>query len=69
MSLAQVLPEIQSLSRQDKIRLIQIIAQDLEQDAIFAIENGATYPVLSPDREFAAAAVLLRVLEEEGDQQ
>ncbi len=30
MSLAEVLPEVRSLSRLDKIRLIQIIAQELE---------------------------------------
>src|SRR5262249_25902748 len=32
MSLAEVLPDVQSLSRLDKIRLIQLLAQGLEQD-------------------------------------
>ena len=33
MSLAEVLPEVQSLSRQDKLRLIQFLAEELERDA------------------------------------
>ena len=48
MSLAEVLPDVQSLSRLDKIRLIQIVAQDLEQDESGLIEAGRSYPVWSP---------------------
>jgi hypothetical protein len=32
MFLVEVLPEVQSLSRLDKIRLIQFLAQELERD-------------------------------------
>jgi hypothetical protein len=65
MSLVEVLPEVKSLSRIDKIRLIQILAQDLEGDAGDLIEAGRSYPVWSPDRAFSAAAVLLQTLEED----
>lgn len=65
MSLADVLPEIQPLSRLDKIRLIQILAQDLERDDACAIDSGVSYPVWSPDRAFSAASVLLQALEED----
>ena len=33
MSLIEVRPEVQTLSRLDKIRLIQLLAQELERDA------------------------------------
>ncbi|HEV3144822.1 MAG TPA: hypothetical protein VGZ47_13110 [Gemmataceae bacterium] len=65
MSLVEVLPEVQSLSRLDKIRLIQVLAQDLERDDGVLIEPGRSYPVWSPDTAFTAAAALLRALEED----
>lgn len=68
MSLTEVLPEVQTLSRLDKIRLIQFLARELEQDVGELIEPGRSYPVYSPDRAFTAAAALLRVLEDEGGQ-
>jgi hypothetical protein len=68
MSLAEVLPEVQSLSRLDKIRLIQFLAQELEREAGGLIESGRCYPLPSPDRAFTAAAALLQALEEAKDQ-
>ena len=65
MSLAEVRPEVQSLSRLDKIRLIQFLAQELERDESSLIEPGRSYPVWSPDRAFSAAAALLEALEDE----
>jgi hypothetical protein len=68
MSLTEVYPAIQTLSRLDSIRLIQLLAQELEQDEGGLIEPGRSYPVWSPDRAFAAAAVLLQKLEDEKGQ-
>ena len=65
MSLTEVLLEVQSLSRLDKIRLIQVLAQDLERADAGLIESGRSYPVWSPDRAFTAAAALLQALEED----
>jgi hypothetical protein len=65
MSLAEVLPEVQTLSRLDKIRLIALLAQELERDEDNLIEPNRSYPVWSPDRAFSAAAALLQALEEE----
>ncbi|HTU18106.1 MAG TPA: hypothetical protein VMG10_08585 [Gemmataceae bacterium] len=64
MTLAEVLPEVQSLSRLDKIRLIQLLAQELEREAGGLIEPCRSYPLPSPDRAFTAAASLLQALEE-----
>jgi hypothetical protein len=68
MSLAEVLPGVQTLSRLDKIRLIQLLAQELERDEAGLIEPGRSYPVWSPDRAFGAAATLLHALEDEKSQ-
>jgi hypothetical protein len=65
MTLTEVLPEVQTLSRLDKIRLIALLAQELERDEGALIEPGRSYPVWSPDRAFSAAAALLEALEEE----
>ncbi len=65
MSLAEVLPEVQSLSRLDKLRLIQVLAQEVEREDGGQIEPGRSYPVCSPDRAFTAAAILLQALEED----
>ena len=65
MSLAEVLPEVQMLSRLDKIRLIQFLAGELERDESGLIEPGRSYPIWSPDQAFTAAAALLQALEDE----
>ncbi len=62
MSLTDVLPDVQTLSRLDKIRLIQLLAHELERDEGDLIEAGRSYPVWSPDRAFAAADALLQAL-------
>jgi hypothetical protein len=64
MALAEVLPEVQSLSRLDKIRLIQFLARELEREDEI-IQPGRSYPVWSPDQAFSAAASLLQALEED----
>jgi hypothetical protein len=65
MSFTEVLPEVQMLSRLDKIRLIQFLAQELERDEGGLIEPDRSYPVWSPDRAFTAAAALPQALEDE----
>jgi hypothetical protein len=65
MSLSEVLPDVQALSRLDKIRLIQILARDLELEDDALIESGRSYSISSPDQAFAAAATLMQALEEE----
>jgi hypothetical protein len=68
MVLSEVLPEVQSLSRLDKIRLIQVLAEELERDEKGLIEPGCSYPIWSPDSAFNVAAVMLQALEDERDQ-
>jgi hypothetical protein len=66
MSLAELLPELQSLSRVDKLRLIQLLAEELARDEAGLLESGQSYPVWSPDTANPAAAVMMQALESEG---
>lgn len=66
MSLLELLPNIHALPRAEKIRLIQVLAQDLaEAEADSRLESGKDYPVWSPDQAFAAAETLLETLRAE----
>ncbi len=68
MLLIEMLAEVQSLSRLEKIQLIQFLAHDLEQNETDLIETGGSYPIVSSDATFSAAETLLQALEEEKDQ-
>lgn len=66
MSFLELLTEVRSLSRIDKLRLIQRLAEDLAQsEQSTPFEAGQEYPLWSPDRAYDAAAVLLRELDAE----
>jgi hypothetical protein len=66
MTIAELLPSVRSLSRIDKLQLIQVLTADLAQAEESApIAAGLTYPLWSPDRAYDAAATLLQVLERE----
>ncbi len=66
MSFADIMPTVRALSRIDKLRLIQLLAEDLTQAEESAhLVVGQTYPLWSPDRAYDAAATLLRELDAE----
>ena len=66
MSLAEVLPEVRSLSREDKVQLIQLLTQELSAtDPTALLTPGQSYPVWSPVDAFAAADALSKVLDSE----
>jgi hypothetical protein len=64
--LAELIPEAKSLSRVDKLRLIQLLAEELAGDESSGIDANQSYAVWSPDRAFEAADVMLRALANEG---
>ena len=69
MSLAEILPNIRSLSRAEKLRLIQLVAQELaEGEEGSPIPANGAYPVWSPAEAFAAAETLLQALQAEKGQ-
>jgi hypothetical protein len=66
MSLVEILPDIQSLPRADKLRLIQFLAQDLaEAESPLPLAPGVSYPIWSPTQAYSAAETLLEALREE----
>ena len=69
MSLAEMLSEVRTLSRAEKLRLIQFLAQDLAQtEGEPLLQAGQTYEVWSPHDSYDAAAILLQALEAERGQ-
>jgi hypothetical protein len=64
--LAELIPEAKSLSRVDKLRLIQLLAEELAGDEGCGIDANQSYAVWSPDSSFDAADVMLRALANEG---
>ena len=63
MSLIEILPDIQSLARADKLRLIQFLAQELaEAEGPPSFVAGQSCPIWSPDQAFAVAETLLQTL-------
>ncbi len=62
MTLNELLPSLQTLPRVDKLRLIQLLAEDVASEEGIALGDAGAYPVWSPYEAFDGAATLLRVL-------
>ena len=60
--LAELIPEAKSLSRADKLRLIQFLAGELASDEGMEIKANQSYAVWSPDAAFNAADIMLQAL-------
>lgn len=68
MSLIEMLPDLQALSRVEKLRLIQLLARELaEVEDSSPIPPSGPFPVWSPDQAFTAAETLLQALRMEKD--
>lgn len=63
--LAELIPEAKSLSRVDKLRLIQILAEELAGDESSDLKANRSYAVWSPDSAFKAADTMLEALANE----
>ena len=63
--LEELIPEAKSLSRVDKLRLIQLLAEELASDEGSEIQADKSYAVWSPDSAFHAADVMLQALANE----
>ena len=66
MPLTEMLPLVQSLPRTEKLRLIELLTEDVASDDQIA-RNFAEKcaPIWSPHDSFQGAATLLRLLEED----
>jgi len=66
MSLAELLPAVRGLGRGDKMRLIQLFADDLvRQEGSFGPGEGAEYPIWSPFGCADGGEALQRLLDRE----
>lgn len=63
--LEEWIPEAKSLSRADKLRLIQLLAEELAGDEGSDLKANQSYAVWSPDSAFQAADVMLQALADE----
>lgn len=62
MTLAEVLPEVLALSRADRLRLSQLVAEGLANEESMGLRPGMEFEVWSPFEAFEAAQTLQRVL-------
>ena len=61
-ALAELIPEAKSLSSVDKLRLIQLLAEELASDESSDIKADHSYAAWSRDSAFNAADVMLQAL-------
>ncbi len=67
--LNSIVPAARMLPALDKLRLIRILAEDLEEAReIFPFEAGKTYYLPTPYNAFGAAAILAEGLEHYGEE-
>lgn len=65
MTLAEVLPAIRQLSATEKLKLIRILAEDLDvAEDISPLEPLKTYDLPTPYDSFGAGAVLMESLKQ-----
>jgi hypothetical protein len=65
MSLNELIPALQTLSRADKLRLIQFLVIELaKEENVPLLDMDKNYPVWSPYDAFEAANTLLEALAE-----
>lgn len=66
MSITQLLPALKTLSRAEKLRVMQFLVQELatEEEASL-LQAGATYHIWSPLNSHKAAQTLATMLEDE----
>ncbi|NEQ34374.1 MAG: hypothetical protein F6K04_25885 [Leptolyngbya sp. SIO4C5] len=65
MTLSEVLPSIRQLSIIEKLKLIRILAEDLETaEDISPLEPFKTYDLPTPYNSFGAGAALIQALEQ-----
>ncbi|NQT38547.1 MAG: hypothetical protein HQ581_13710 [Planctomycetes bacterium] len=66
MSLSELPPAIRALARADKLRLIQLLADDVAGEDMVELDLAdQTVPIWSPHDAFEGAAALLRVLDQD----
>jgi hypothetical protein len=67
MSIAEIIPAVQALSRGEKLELAHLLLEDLaKEDPPPIFKEGQVYPIYTPEFALGAATQLARILKEEG---
>jgi hypothetical protein len=67
MSIAEIIPAVQALSRGEKFHLAQILLEDLAREELPTVfRAGQIYPIYTPEYAPGAAAQLAQLLGQEG---
>jgi len=67
MSIAEIIPAVQALSRGEKFHLAQMLLEDLAREELPPdFKQGQIYPIYTPEYAPGAAAQLAELLREEG---
>ena len=66
MSIAEIIPAVRALSRGEKLRLAQVLLEELAREELPAMfKEGQVYPIYTPEYAPNAAAQLAQLLREE----
>ncbi len=66
MSVTELLPSLKTLSRTDKLKVMQFLAQELEvEEELSLLQSGKTYQIWSPLNSHKAVQTLATLLESE----
>src|SRR5262249_11759158 len=66
MSLAELVPALQDLPREDKLEVIRLLVSDLtRQDGFELLQSGASYPIWTPLEAYDAARSLQQMLDQD----
>jgi hypothetical protein len=64
MTLSEIIPDVRNLSAADKLRLIRILADEVDPETDIApLQHGHTYTLATPTFEPGAAQALMRELQ------
>jgi hypothetical protein len=67
MSIAEIISEVRTLSRNEKVQLAQMLLEDLAgEDPSLVFKPGQVFPIYTPAYSPDAAAQLARLLRDEG---
>ena len=62
MTITELMPMLRSLSRAEKLHVMQCLVSDLAQDESDLLRQNMSYPIWSPYDAFGAADTMLKVL-------
>lgn len=64
MSLAEVIPNLKTLNRSEKLRVVKILIDEITSEEASFFESGAEYEIWSPYDSYDATEKLQQMLEE-----